>query len=67
LFFPYTTSKAKIVLSTQREFDQQLEHDFMIIKICLESRKVTYKRKTYRFKKKNELTKKKNYSVQNIS
>jgi len=31
LFFPYTTLKAKIVLSTQRYFDQQLEHDFMII------------------------------------
>jgi len=39
--FPYTTSKDKIALSTQIEFDQQLEHDFMIIKICLECRKAT--------------------------
>jgi len=63
LFFPYTTSKAKIALSTQREFDEQLEHDFMIIKICLERRKAIKKRKTYCFEKKkrikNELTQKK--------
>jgi len=60
LFFPYTTSKSKIALSTQREFDQQLEHDFMIIKICLERRKVTYKRKTlFKKREKNELTQKK--------
>jgi len=62
LFSPYTISKAKITLSTQKKFDQQLEHDFMIIKICLKRKKTIKKRKTYCFEKKtvkNELTQKK--------
>jgi len=30
LFYPYTASIPKIVLFTQEEFDQQLEHELMI-------------------------------------
>jgi len=30
LLFPYPTSKLKIALFTQKEFDKQLEHDFII-------------------------------------